>query len=323
MVGCDVPNDVGEVMSDEFHVVEGVSTGRVSDGRMVVETGLGGVVGDVPVSADVDELDKVKGGTRVADTELGTGVREIAVPFCVVDEGELADGIAGSSVELAVVVFHDTSEELDAAEVSVMVARVPDSVSTVEVNVMLEFTGSFVELILDEGPEVRLVKVTLELAVNVEEAVWLRPVDAGSVALLEWPGGGGLETGGPSPEDVEVVVVLKIGGLAVTEPVKAVELFAIQVPVVKTELVDEDPDTVEDSVAEVLLVEMPLLRRTEPVIEASEADVLVRIGQRVLSDADDDAVPVVTAVDGPPVVDDQLPDRRDEVEELSVPEVGG
>ncbi|KAF6827041.1 hypothetical protein CPLU01_09305 [Colletotrichum plurivorum] len=73
IVGCDVPNDVGEVMSDEFHVVEGVSTGRVNDGRMVVERGMEGVVGDVPVPADVDELDKVNGGTRVADTELGAG----------------------------------------------------------------------------------------------------------------------------------------------------------------------------------------------------------------------------------------------------------
>lgn len=151
----------------------------------------------------------------------------------------------------------------------------------------------------------------------------MNPVDAGSVALLDWPGGGGLEIGGPSSEDVEALVVLKTGGLAVTEPVKAVEPFAIQVPVVKTELGDEDPDTVEDSVAEILLVGMPLLRRTEPVIEASEVDVLVTIGQRVLSDADDGAVPVVTAVDGPAVVDDQLLDRRFEVEELSVPGVGG
>lgn len=108
MVGCEVPDDVGEVISDEFHVDQGVSTGCVNDGGAVVfesksvERGLEGVVGEVPAPVDADELTTVNGGTRVTDAELGVGVREMAVPVCAVDERELADGIAGSIVELAV-----------------------------------------------------------------------------------------------------------------------------------------------------------------------------------------------------------------------------
>lgn len=130
-------------------------------------------------------------------------------------------------------------------------------------------------------------------------------------------------------EDVEVNVVpvpvspLETGSLEVTELVGTAELFVIQVPVVGRELVDEDPDTRENGVAEALPVERLLLKRTEPVIEASVADVLVTVGQRVLSDTDDSEVPIVTAVDELVVGDDQLPDRAVEVEELSVSEVGG
>lgn len=50
--------------------------------------------------------------------------------------------------------FQEAPEELGVEDVSVMVARVPDSVSTVEVNVMLELTGSVVEPTLEGTPPV-------------------------------------------------------------------------------------------------------------------------------------------------------------------------